>query len=68
MASEAVRGNMHMGTREVEVTKFCFEVTCDLRGHLEAAMASEGIKMAVVGNMHINTGVIKVADVKSEVI
>ena len=43
-----------------------FEVRCDLRGHLEAeaAMASE----AIGGNMHMDTRVIKVADVKSEVI
>ena len=41
-----------------------FEVRCDLRGLLEAAMASE----AVGGNMHMDTRVIKVADVKSEVI
>ena len=47
-----------------------FEVRCDLRGCLEAAMALE-IAMAaeaVGGNMHIYTRVIKVADVKSEVI
>ena len=41
-----------------------FEVRCDLRGRSEATMASE----AVGGDMHIDTGVIKVADVKSEVI
>ena len=35
----------------------------DLRGCLEAAMASE----AVGGNMHMDTRVIKVADFKSEV-
>ena len=48
----------------IEVTEFKFEVSCDLRGHLEAAMASE----AVGGNMHMDTRVIKVADVKYEVI
>ena len=41
-----------------------FEVRADLRGHLEATMASEAIR----GNMHMNTGVIKVADFKSDVI
>ena len=41
-----------------------FEVRGDLRGHLEAAMASEGVG----GNLHMDTRVIKVADVKSEVI
>ena len=42
----------------------------DLRGRLEAAVASE-VAMAseaVGGNMHIDTRVIKVADVESEVI
>ena len=43
----AVRGNMHMDTREVEATEFISEVRCDLLGHLEAAMAQEAIKMAV---------------------
>ena len=37
--------------------------SCDLRGRLEAAMASE----AVGGNMHLDTKVIRVADFKSEV-
>ena len=71
MASEAtkmaVRGNMHMDTRVVEVTEFIFEVRCDLRGRLEAAMASEATKIAVRGNIHIDIRVIKVAGFKSEV-
>ena len=32
---------MHMDTRVIEVTDFKFEVRFDLRGRLEAAMASE---------------------------
>ena len=40
---------------------------CDLRGHLEVAMASEATKMAVGCNMGMDTRVIEVADVKSEV-
>ena len=40
MASEATkmatRGNMHMGTRVIEVTEFNSEVSIDLRCHLEA--------------------------------
>ena len=36
----------------------------NLRGCLEAAVASEAVR----GNMHMDTWVIKVADVKSEVI
>ena len=63
----AVRGNMHMDAKLVEVTEFNSEVRCDLRGCLEAAMASEVIKMAVRGNMHMDTRVIKVAGPKSEV-
>ena len=35
----------------------------DLRGFLEAAMASEAIRV----NMHMDTRLIKVADLKSEV-
>ena len=63
----AVRGNMHMDAKLVEVTEFNSEVRCDLRGCLEAAMASEVIKMAVRGNMHMDTRVIKVAGPKSQV-
>ena len=48
----------------MEVTEFNFEVRSDLRGHLEAAMASEAVR----GNMHMSTGVIKAVDFKSEVI
>ena len=42
----------------------------DLRGHLEAAMASEAVMAseAIGGNMLMDTRVIMVADVKSEVI
>ena len=53
-----------MVTYVIEVTELNFEVRCDLRGRFEAAMASE----AIGGNMHMDTRVIKVADVKSEVI
>ena len=52
----------------MEVTELNLEVRCDLRGHLEVAMASEATKMAVRDNMHMDTRVIKVADLKSEVI
>ena len=41
-----------------------FEVRCDLQGRLEAAMASEAFEVI----MHMDTRVIKIADVKSEVI
>ena len=41
----------------IQVTELNFEVRCDLRGRLEAAMASE----AVAVNMHIDTRVIKVS-------
>ena len=51
----------------IEVTVFNFEARCDLRGRLEATMASEATKMVVRGNMHMNTRVIEVDDFKSEV-
>ena len=42
----------------------------DLRGCLEAAVASEAVmaSKAIGGNMHMDTRVIEVADFKSEVI
>ena len=64
---EAFRGQKDMSTWVIEVTEFDSEVKCDLRGCLEAAMASEATKMAVRGNMHNDTRVIEVADLKSEV-
>ena len=63
----AVGGNMHTDTRVVEVTEFNAEVRCDLRGHLEAAMASGATKMAVRGNMHMDTKVVEVTEFNSEV-
>ena len=57
-----------MGTEVIEVTEFNFEVSLNLRGLLEVAMASEATKMAVGCNMGMDTRVIKVTDVKSEVI
>ena len=40
------------------------EVRSDLQGHLEITMGLEAIR----NNMHMNSGVIKVADLNSEVI
>ena len=57
-----------MATYVIEVTEFKYEVICGLRGHLEAATASEATKMAVRCNMHIDTRVIDVDDSKCEVI
>ena len=51
----AVRSNTHMDTRVVEVTDLNSEVRCDLRGCLEAATVSEATKMAVRGNMYMDT-------------
>ena len=56
-----------MATWVIEVTEFNSEARCDLRGCLEAAMASEATKLAIRGNMHMDTRVIEVADFKSEV-
>ena len=64
---EHYRGQRSTGTWVVEATEFKFEVRSDLQGHLEAAMASEATIMAVPGNMHIDTKVIGVACIKSEV-
>ena len=57
---EAFTGQRSIGTLVIEVTEFNFEVSLDLRGHLEATMASEATKMAVRGNMHMNIRVIQV--------
>ena len=48
----------------MEVIEFNFDIRSDLRGHLEATIASEAVR----GIMHMSSGVIKVADFKSEVI
>ena len=67
---EAFRGQISMATWVIEVTEFNSKARCDLRGCLEAAMASEVTKMAVRGlrgNMHNDTRVMKVADFKYEV-
>ena len=56
-----------MGTQVIEVTEFKYEARCDLRGHLEAATASEATQMSLRGNMHMDPRVIKVAGFKSEV-
>ena len=55
----AFRGQKSTGTWVIEATEFKFEVRSDLRGHLEAAMASEATIMAVPGNMHIDTKVMR---------
>ena len=49
------------------VSEFNFEVRLDLQDHLEVTMASEATKMAVRGNIHMNTRVLVVACFKSEV-
>ena len=69
MASDAVGGNMHMDTGQSRLLMSILS-SYDLRGYLEAAMASEAVMAleAIGGNMHMDTRVIKVADVNSEVI
>ena len=39
-----------------------FEVRCDLQGRLKAATASEATKMAVKGNIHMDTRVVEVTE------
>ena len=43
----AFRGQRSMATWVIEVTEFKYEDRCDLRGHLDAAMASEATKIDV---------------------
>ena len=61
------RSQRDMRTLVNEVIEFNSEGRCDLRGHLKAVMASEATKMAVIGNMHMDTKVIEVTNFKSEV-
>ena len=61
------RGQKSTGTWVDEANEFKFEVKSDLRGHLEATMASEATIMAILGNMHIDARVIEVVCIKSEV-
>ena len=44
-----------MATEVIEVTEIISEVSSDLQGCLDAAMASEANKIAIRGNMHIHT-------------
>ena len=53
---EAFGSQRDVETYIIKVTELNFEVRCDLRGCLEAAMALE----AVGDNMHMDTRVIKV--------
>ena len=48
-----------MGTKVIEVSDFDSKVRCDLWGHLEATMASDLTKMAILCSMHIDTRVDK---------
>ena len=57
-----------MVTYVTEVTDIISEVVCDLRGCLEAFMASEAALLTVRGNMYLNTCVVKGASFKSEAI
>ena len=60
----AIRGQKSMVTYVFVVNELNFEVRYDLRGRLEATMASEAVR----GNMHMDTRLSKVADLKSEFI
>ena len=53
-----------MAMKVIEVPEINSEAICDLRGNLEATTASEATKMSDRGNIHIDTMVIKVADLK----
>ena len=58
---------MHMDSRVIKVAGYESEVNFDLWGCLEAAMASEALKIDVRGNMHMDSRVIKVAGFESDV-
>ena len=63
---EAFGSRRDMGTYVIKVTQFNSEVRCDLRGHFEAAMASEATKIDVRGNMHTDARVVEVTEFNSE--
>ena len=63
---EAFRGQISMATWVIKIIEFNSVARCDLRGCLEAIMTSEATKMAIRGNMHIDTRVIEVTNFKSE--
>ena len=44
---EAFGSQRNMGTNVIEVTELNFEVRSDLRGRLEAAVASEAIEVSI---------------------
>ena len=52
----------------IEVSEINSEASCGLRGHFEVAMASEATKKATRGNIHMDSRVFDIADLKSEVI
>ena len=56
-----------MATLAIEVTKLKSDARCDLRGHLEVALAYEAIKMNVKGNMQMEIRVIGDTEFKYEV-
>ena len=56
-----------MGTWVIEVKHSIFDVRSDLRGCLEAVMASEITKMAVRCNIHMDIRIIKFAGLKSKI-
>ena len=58
----ADRGQRDTKTYVIEVTELNSEVRFDLWGHLEAAMASEATKMAVLDIMHIGSKVMEVIE------
>ena len=64
----ATRGNMQMDTKVIEVKKFNSEVSLDLRGHLEATIASEAMKVAFRSKMHMDSRVIEVTGFNYETI
>ena len=63
----AIRCQKSMITYVIEVTELNYEVKCDLRGRLEAAMASEATNITVICNIHMDARVVEVNEFNSEV-
>ena len=63
----AVTNNIHIDIRVIEVIDLNSEVKSDLRGHMEALIASRAMKNAFPGNMNMDFFVIEVTDLNSEV-
>ena len=58
-------GSIYKPEKHGNICNFKTDAKCGLRGHLEAAMASEATKKAIRGNLYMEPRVIVVANFKS---